>query len=75
VFAHTHYIWYLHGILPSEKIATIISLLFAVVLYCASVIALKIFKRDEILMIPFGTKILKVLEMLGIYEKKQEQEI
>lgn len=69
---HILCICYLLGILPSEKIATIISLIFAVIIYGASVIALKIFTREEITMIPFGTKILKVLEKLGIYAKKAE---
>lgn len=42
------------------------------VIYGASVIALKIFTREEFTMIPFGTKIIKVLEKLGIYEKEPE---
>lgn len=73
MYVHIHYIYYLHGILPSEKIATIISLMFAVGIYCISVIALKIFTREEITMIPFGNKIIKVLEKLGIYAKKVEE--
>ena len=72
VYVHILYIWAWIGILSSEKIATIISLIFAVVIYGASVIALKIFTREEFTMIPFGTKIIKVLEKLGIYEKEPE---
>ena len=54
----------------AEKIATIISLLFAVILYFAAVITLKIFTKEELTMIPFGTKLIKVLEKLGIYTKE-----
>ncbi len=65
---------FLGGIIPSAKIVTIISLLFAVALYGISVIALKIFTKEEILMIPFGTKLCKILEKLGIYEKESQKQ-
>ncbi len=55
----------------SAKVATLISLIFAVILYFMSIIALKIFSREEMLMIPYGTKILKILERLGIYKKEE----
>ncbi len=55
----------------SGKIATLISLIFAVALYFISIIALKIFSREEMLMIPYGTKLLKMLEKLGIYKKEK----
>ncbi len=58
------------GLLISEKIATVIALLFAVVIYFISVIALKIFTKEEMCMIPFGSKICKILERLGIYAKE-----
>lgn len=59
----------LGGIISSGKIVTIISLIFAVLLYIISVIVLKIFTREELTMIPFGSKLCKVLEKLGIYGK------
>ena len=54
----------------SAKIATLIGLIFAVIIYVIMVIILKIFTKEEILMIPYGTKIIKILEKLGIYGKE-----
>ena len=54
----------------SAKLATIIALLFAVVIYVVMVVILKIFEEEEITMIPFGTKIYKILQKLGIYKKE-----
>ena len=51
-----------------EKMATILAIAIAIVVYCLSVIALKIFSKNEILMIPFGEKIYKLLEKIGIYK-------
>lgn len=53
------------------KFATIISLIFAIVLYFISVIALKIFTKEELCMIPYGNKLCKMLERLGIYESER----
>ena len=66
--------YYLYTILIgviSARIATIISLIFAVIIYLIMVIILKIFTKEEILMIPYGQKINKILETLGIYTKEQ----
>lgn len=63
------YIKFYFGILGASKIITIISILFAIVLYFISVIALKIFTKEELAMIPYGTKLCKMLERLGIYKK------
>ena len=51
-----------------EKMATILAILIAVVVYFLSVISLKIFSKHEIFMIPFGEKIYKLLEKIGIYK-------
>lgn len=59
------------GVIGSGKIVTIIALLFAVVIYMIAVIALKIFTKEELAMIPYGTKLCKILERLGIYEKEK----
>ncbi len=58
------------GLLP-EKIVTIIAIIVAVILYAISVIVLKIFTREELQMIPYGTKLCKFLERLGIYAKEE----
>lgn len=55
----------------ARSIVTIIAILFAVILYLISVIVLKIFTKEELAMIPFGTKIYKILERLGIYRENQ----
>ena len=53
-----------------KKISTIISLAFAVIIYVILVIILKILDKEEVKMIPYGTKAVKILEKLGIYEKE-----
>ena len=58
------------GIIPG-KIATIISIGMAVIIYITAVVALKIFTKEEILMIPYGQKIYKILEKLGVYKEKE----
>lgn len=51
----------------AEKMATILAIVVAVIIYCLAVVALKIFTKEEILMMPAGDKICKVLEKLKIY--------
>jgi len=65
------YIKFYFGILGASKIITIISILFAIVLYFISVIALKIFTKEEIFMIPYGQRIYKTLVRLGVYKEKE----
>lgn len=54
------------GIINS-KLATIVAIAIAVVVYLLAVIALKIFNKEEILKMPKGDKIYRVLEKLKIY--------
>lgn len=54
----------------AEKLATIVSILIAVIIYTLAIIALKVLEKEEIEMLPAGNKIYKVLEKLKIYEKK-----
>ena len=49
------------------KIATIISLGVAVIIYGLSIAVLKILTKDEILMLPMGNKIYKLLNKFKIY--------
>lgn len=53
------------------KMATIIALLTAVIVYALAVILLKIFTKEEILMIPNGSKIYNMLEKTGIYKERK----
>ncbi len=52
------------------KIATIIGILTAVIIYALTVIVLKIFTKEEIHMIPYGQKLYKILIKLGIYKEE-----
>ena len=54
------------GIL-SQKLATIIAIIVAVIVYALAIIALKVFSKDEIKSLPSGNKICAILEKLKIY--------
>mgnify|MGYP004637092805 CR=1 FL=1 len=63
------YVLYLKlSLIMGTKIATIVALLFAVVIYGASVVVLKIFTKEDINMLPYGKKIGDVLTKIGIYK-------
>ena len=59
------------GSIISTKIVTLLSIGIAVIIYAVMVVILKIFDEDEIAMIPYGTKIYKILKKLGIYGKQR----
>ena len=66
--------YYIYTILlgmVAAKLATIIGIVFAVIIYVVMVILLKIFTQEEILMIPYGQKLNKILVRLGIYSKTE----
>lgn len=50
-----------------EKMATIIAITVAVIVYVLSVIILKVFTKEEIKMLPAGDKIVRILEKIKIY--------
>ncbi len=56
----------LSGII-AEKLATIIAIVIAVIIYALAIVALKVFSKEEIKMMPQGKKICRVLEKLKIY--------
>lgn len=51
----------------TPKLATIVAIISAVIIYALSIIALKIFSKEEMLMMPYGDKIIKILEKMNIY--------
>ncbi len=53
----------------SATITSIISIIVAIIIYVISIISLKIFSKNQIFMIPYGEKIYKILETVGIYTK------
>lgn len=60
----------INSIIPG-KIATILAIGMAVIIYALAVVTLKIFTKEEIHMIPYGQKIYKVLEKIGIYKEEK----
>ena len=51
------------------KLSIIISIVVAIIVYMLSILILKIFSMEEILMLPCGNKIYKILENMGLYAK------
>ena len=51
----------------SGKLAILVALVVAVIIYALALIVLKIFKKEELLMLSAGDKIARVLEKLKIY--------
>ena len=56
--------------ISGANLVTIIALLTAVVTYVASILILKIFNKEDILMLPAGGKIYSILQKMGIYKEK-----
>jgi stage V sporulation protein B len=54
------------GIINS-KLATIISILVAVIIYLLGILVLKVFSKEEIEQLPQGKKLSKILEKIKIY--------
>ncbi len=59
----------LNGII-APKLATIIAIFVAVIVYVLSVLILRIFNEEDILMLPYGGKLLTMLQKIGIYRQK-----
>lgn len=51
----------------AQKLATIIAIGIAVIVYILAILALKVFSKEEISILPQGQKIYKILEKLKIY--------
>ena len=51
----------------TQKLATIIAIGIAIIIYGLAIVALKIFTQEEILQIPGGSKIYKILKKAKIY--------
>lgn len=59
----------LNGII-AEKLATLIAIVFGIIIYVLAIVALKIFTKEEIHMIPYGKKIYLILEKMRNVLKK-----
>lgn len=64
----THY--FLLGILGNSK-ATILAICLGAITYGIMIIITKTLNKDDMYMIPFGTKLYKVLVKLGIYKEEK----
>ena len=64
-------VYLLLGGINSGKVVTIISILVAAIIYVLALIALKIFTKEELLMVPYGGKFYKILERLRLYKETQ----
>lgn len=62
-------VYMLLGGINAGRLVTIIAILVAVIIYALALIALKLFTKEELLMIPYGHKLYKILEKLGIYKE------
>lgn len=58
----------LNGIV-GQSMSTILSIICGVIIYILDIFIFKILKKEDILMIPFGTKIYPILVKLGIYKE------
>lgn len=49
------------------KVATLIAIGIAVIIYAIAIVMLKVFSKEELIMLPQGDKIVKILEKIKIY--------
>lgn len=56
--------------LYGNTISTIVSILIGIVVYATIVLGMKILSKEEIYMIPYGTKVYKLLVKLKIYKEE-----
>lgn len=61
-------VYLLLGGINAGKMATIIAIIVAVIVYVLSVFVLKILDKEEIKMIPYGYKLNKILEKIDLYK-------
>ena len=63
----SYFIYFVLSGIIVERLATIIAITLAIIIYVICIAILKIFTKEEIKMLPSGEKILKILEKLKIY--------
>ncbi len=64
--------WFIYSILTgiiAEKLAIILAIVVAITIYIISLFILKILSKEEIYMIPYGQKLYKLLNKIGIYKE------
>lgn len=63
----SYYSYILLNGMVAPKLATIIAMVIAVIVYLLAIAVLKIFSKEEILSLPMGSKICRILEKVKIY--------
>lgn len=63
----SYYIYTLLSGIIIERLATIVAIIVAVIIYALAIMVLKVFSKEEILVLPMGNKIYKILEKIKIY--------
>lgn len=53
----------------TERMASAISMIFAVIIYILALLAVRVLNREDILMLPYGQKIYNLLVKLRIYKE------
>ena len=61
------------NVVVSQSISTIISIILGGIIYVLAILIFKILKKEDILMIPFGTKIYPILLKLRIYNETENK--
>ena len=56
-----------------QSLSTVISIILGVIIYVLIIFIMKILKKEDILMIPFGTKIYPILVKLKIYREIEDE--
>lgn len=51
----------------AKKMATILAIVLAIIVYCLAIVVLKVFSKEELSLMPAGEKLSKVLTRLKIY--------
>ena len=59
----------------NNNVSTIISILCGVIIYVCLILFTKTLSKEDIMMIPFGTKIYPILKRMGIYKDEDEEEV
>ena len=63
----SYFIYFLLNGIIMERLATIIAIIIAAIVYILAIAVLKIFTKEEIKMLPAGAKIIQILEKFKIY--------
>ena len=70
LWEYVHFVNQLLNNIVGNKLSTVISIIIGALIYVTTILVSKILKKEEILMIPFGTKIYNLLVKLRIYKEE-----